>query len=87
MWNEIIFFLIKSFKVGRLTFNPYLLRWDNPFLVCIIPSAGKPILRRWKQDAWALPVYSHSIPAYTKDQLRHQTSQSKHLLDFWTSHW
>jgi hypothetical protein len=34
------FFLMKSFEVGRPTFNPYLLRWEDPPLIWATPSAG-----------------------------------------------
>jgi hypothetical protein len=35
-----VLFLIQIFKVGRYTFNPDLLRWEDPHLIWAILSAG-----------------------------------------------
>lgn len=37
-WEDL--FLIRIFEVGRHTFNPDVLMWEDPPLIGAIPSAG-----------------------------------------------
>jgi hypothetical protein len=94
-----IFFLVKLFDMGRPTFNPDLLRWEDLLLIRTTSSGGSLYKGYGRKSLCSLPFCLQSqwrvtsirihfwILEYTEEQLRYPFLWSEHLLYSFTFHW